>query len=499
MNAPRRVVPTWTEPLAVSASRLVGGPLGRHGLVGRSAFWTPLRVVLLFAVAVLSLGWLGKAACLQQYSPAEGGVALDWRADRQYVAMCYSDSIPLYRLEGMDAGALPYRDPWPGSQGSQVRYSEHPVLTGFAQWATARVADGWLWLGERLPLWPGGLPEVVYFDLLAVWLSFAWLVVVWAVFRLRPWRPWDAALVALSPLALVHVLTASDAAAVACAAAALLALARGRALLAGALLGVGGGFGLWPMFLLVPVLLVAARRRDATTGVRVAGAAVGTWAAVNVPVALAFPQGWIEMFRMQVVRPADVDSLWFAVASLTGRPGLDGELPDGAAPVALNTVTLVLVLVCCVAIAVLAWRAPQPPRLASLAFLLVAALLLTGKAWSPQWSLWLVPLAVLALPRWRLLLAWMTVDALLWAPRMFFFLGPDGRGLTPEWFLGTVLVRDAVVVGLCVLVVRSVLHPQTDPVRTTAGAGAAADPEWPAAPDEPRPPADVRAAAPAAA
>ena len=42
-----RLIPTWDEPLASSASRVIGGPLGRHALVGRSAYWTPLRVVLL--------------------------------------------------------------------------------------------------------------------------------------------------------------------------------------------------------------------------------------------------------------------------------------------------------------------------------------------------------------------------------------------------------------------------------------------------------------------
>ena len=36
-----RVIPTWTEPLAVTASRVVGGPLGMHAVVGRSRFWTP--------------------------------------------------------------------------------------------------------------------------------------------------------------------------------------------------------------------------------------------------------------------------------------------------------------------------------------------------------------------------------------------------------------------------------------------------------------------------
>ena len=75
--------------------------MGRHALVGRSRWWTPLRVVLLLAVVVLALGWLGKAACLQQYRTPDGALALDWRNDRQYVAMCYSDTVPLYGLEGL--------------------------------------------------------------------------------------------------------------------------------------------------------------------------------------------------------------------------------------------------------------------------------------------------------------------------------------------------------------------------------------------------------------
>jgi len=471
---PGRVVPTWTEPLAAAASRLVGGPLGRHALVGRSRFWTPLRVTLLLAVAVLALGWLGKAACIQQYSPPEGGLALDWRNDRQYVALCYSDTIPLYRLEGLDdPGRLPYRDPWPGSPD---RYSETPVLTGLFQWASARLAEGWRGLAEWFPGWPSGLPEVVHFDVSALVLSLAWLVAVWAVRMLRPVRPWDAVLVALSPIAVVHVLTGANALAVGSTAAALLAHARGRPLAAGALLGIAAGFGFWPLLLVIALLLVAARRREPRTAARVVGTAVATWLAVHLPL-LGTP-GWAAFFRFLWSRPADVDSLWFAVASIRSA-----EPPEGT-PVLLDLVTIALFVACCAGLAVLARRAPRPPRLASMAFLLVAAWLLTGKAWAPQWSLWLVPLAVLALPRWGLLLGWMAVDALVWVPRMFYFLTPAAKGLPPQWFLGAVLVRDAVVVGLCLLVVRSVLVPREDPVRACGGD----DPDWPGA-DTSDPPA----------
>ena len=488
---PSRVVPTWSEPLAIAASRPVGGPLGRHALIGRSRFWTPLRVVLLFAVVALVLGWLGKAPCLQQYETSDGQLALDWRHNRQYVAMCYSDTVPLYGLEDLDKGAVPYRDPWIeglGTADERERYMEYPVLTGFFQYTNARLADGWLWLADRLPLLPSALPVVMYFNISAAWLALAWLVVVWAVRLLRPHRPWDAALVALSPLVVVHLFTNFDALAVAFAAAGMLALARRRPLLAGVLLGIGGAFKLYPLFLLLPVLLVGLRRRALGTAVRTVAAGVVTYVAINLPVAIAWTRGWSEFFQLNRTRLADPDSLYFVVEYFTGWDGFDGRLSDGEPPVVLNTVSAVLFVLCCAGIVVLALRAPRPPRLASLAFLVVAAFLLVNKVWSPQYSLWLVPLAVLALPRWRLLLAWMTIDALVWAPRMYYYLTPHNKGLPPDWFLGTVVLRDAMVVLLCVLVVRSVLRPETDPVRAVGPRDPGRDdPDWPANPPRPRP------------
>jgi len=208
--------------------------------------------------------------------------------------------------------------------------------------------------------------------------------------------------------------------------------------------------------------------------------AVLTWVAVNLPVALAWPVGWWEFFRLNQTRPADPDSLYFVVSYFTGWPGFDGPLTDGQTPSVLNAVVAVLTVLVCAGVAVLGFRAPRPPRLASLAFLLVAGFLLVNKVWSPQYSLWLVPLAVLALPRWRILLAWMAVDALLWAPRMYYYLTPANKGLPPDWFLGAAVLRDAVVVLLMVLVVRTIMQPEADPVREL---DVEDDPDWPVATD----------------
>jgi uncharacterized membrane protein len=100
-------------------------------------------------------------------------------------------------------------------------------------------------------------------------------------------------------------------------------------------------------------------------------------------------------------------------------------------------------------------------------FLLVAAFLLLNKVWSPQYSLWLVPLAVLARPRWRSLLLWQAIDALVWPMTMLYYLGTNNKGIDVQWFFFSVVLRDLAVVVLMGLVVRDILRPDGDIVRTS--------------------------------
>jgi hypothetical protein len=70
----------------------------------------------------------------------------------------------------------------------------------------------------------------------------------------------------------------------------------------------------------------------------------------------------------------------------------------------------------------------------------------------------------------------MTVDALVWAPRMAFYLGDDKKGLPIDWFLSFVVLRDLAVIGLCVLVVYEIYHPARDLVRLGAAGTRVDDP-----------------------
>jgi uncharacterized membrane protein len=245
----------------------------------------------------------------------------------------------------------------------------------------------------------------------------------------------------------------------------LLAWARRRPLLAGVLIGLGVAAKLYPVLLLGPLLVLGIRAGRLREVAGTATATALTWLLVNIPVLVLFPRGWSEFFRLNTRRGDDMDSLYNVVKSFTGWPGFDPKLGFWQTPTTLNTVVAVLFTLCCSAIGYIAFTAAQRPRVTQLSFLVVAAFLLTSKVWSPQFSLWLVPLAVLALPHRRVLLAWMTIDAAVWVPRMYFLYGDPNRGLPEQWFTTVVLVRDIAVMALCALVVRQIYRPEEDLVR----------------------------------
>lgn len=438
-----------------------GGPVGEHAVVGRQRFWTPLRVVMLFTVLFLAFGFFSKAACLETSDPADGSQpGLMWDG-RQYYKACYADPLPLYPAQGLADGAFPYKYSWVTDSG-EVRYMEYPVVTGLFQYVTAQGAQAWQAVA------PGGPIEVVkYFVLGVVLLAFAWMVAVWATYHSAGRRPWDTLLMAASPLVIFQAFTNYDVLAVAAAAVALLLWARRRPVWAGVVLGVGVAVKLYPLFLFGALLVVAIRRRRFVELGKAVAAAVLTWLAINLPIMIPFPHGWWEFFRLNSDRPANPESIYAAIAGLTAWEGFDVGRVAGEAPGTLNAVSLVLFALGCLAVLVIGLTAARTPRIAQLAFLIVAVFLLTNKVWSPQFSLWLVPLAVLAVPRVRVLLPWMAFDALLWVAHMSYFHGAAEGGVAPEMFHSLVLVRDLLVVVVCAVVILEIYKPHLDRVRMT--------------------------------
>lgn len=428
--------PSGADPVVWGLSRAVGGPPGRHAAGRGHRFWSPLRVILAMSLLVLAAGWVQKAPC--RVAP--------WVHEYQYSHACYTDVFALYFSEGLDAGQVPYLD----------HPVEYPVLTGAVMAAVA---------------WPARIIDRAhagrtFFDLTALLLAASALVTVWALTRLHPRRPWDAALFALAPAMVVTAFVNWDLFAVALATTALLAWSRRRLGWAGLLLGLAIAAKFYPVLFLGPLFLLCLRAGKLRAFAVTTTVALATWLVVNVPVALAAPSAWSRFFSLSSTRDVDWGTFWYWLRYATGR-SLDTAVPAGGAPRVLNLAVAAALLVGCAGIAVLALAAPRRPRLGQLVFLVVAVFLLTGKVWSQQYVLWLVPLAVLARPRWRAFLLWQVCELAYFLAFYYELIGAArGAPVIPEWlFIRATWLRAGGLAFLCVLVVIDVLRPERDAVR----------------------------------
>jgi uncharacterized membrane protein len=450
------VAPTRTDPFARQlCARLwwVGG----GGRVGRPApphrWWTPLRVLLALTAVVFALAIVQHEPCLRT----------NWSSNEaRYGKMCYSDVPYLYTGRGLVEGLWPYAD-----NHGRYQVMEYPVGISYVAWLTAKVVQ----LRPEGPSveerhhhapdeqWslPGMSREVDTYFLLTAMLMFGFgLLTTWFLAGTHRGRPWDALPFVLSPSLLMTGLINWDLVAVALTAGALWAWARGRPGLTGVMIGLGAATKLYPLFLLGPVLLIAWRRRR-FSGVAVAfGAAAVSWVLANLPALLTGRAQWQVFWDFNKGRGADLGSIWLAL----DHRGVHLDVA------ALNLWSWVPFLVACGLVGVLALAAPRTPRFAQLGLLVMVAFVVFNKVYSPQYVLWLLPLAVLARPRWRDLIIWQ-VGELLYMAAVWLYLGgwlQEGAGGASPAYDVAIWLRIVAELYLVAVVVRDVLRPEHDVV-----------------------------------
>lgn len=446
--------PSRSDRFVRGVSELIGGPLGQHAVgIDRPAdregrFWTAARIVLALVCLTLALHWIQK-------SPCQDGA---WQNNVQYTRFCYTDVLALYYAEGLNEGKVPYRD----------HPVEYPVVTGYFMGALGLPVHS---LGETRPELNQGM---WFYNLNALVLSVLAVATVAVILSLRRRRPWDAAMFALSPALLLTATVNWDLLAIGLGAFGLYAWAKRWPVAAGVLLGLAGAAKMWPLFILGPILVLAIRASRVRQALTAIGSAVVTVVLVNLPVAVPYRENWDRFFELNTERPIDWGTLWYIGRYLDGKwqsgaPGdqgvfqwLSGNIPT------LNYLSYALFGLACLAIGALALLAPRRPRLAQLAFLVVAAFLILSKVWSQQFVLWLLPLAVLARPRWGAFLAWQFAEVCYFVAFYGELLGAAGKQVFPEGvFVLAASLRLITVAVLCGLIVRDILRPEHDAVRAT--------------------------------
>lgn len=437
--------PTGSDEFVRGMSEAIGGPLGEHAAGPRwsGRFWTASRVVLALVCLSLALHWVQK-------SPCQDGA---WSNLKQYKEMCYTDVLALYYAEGLSDGQVPYAD----------HAVEYPVLTGAFMGLLGLPVHA---LGVHHPHINQG---EWYYNLNAITLGAIGVASVAVMLSLRRRRPWDVALFALSPALILTATVNWDLLSVGFAVFGLHAWAKRRPMLAGILLGLGTAAKLWPGFLFIPLVLLGLRARRTVDAVIAGAAGVVVWVVVNLPIALGFTTSWNTFFHMNRTRAIDWGTLWyigehFPIGHIPGFNWLSVNID------ALNWLTYALFALSCLGIALLIFLAPRRPRLAQVAFLVVAAFLVFSKVWSQQYVLWLLPLAVLARPRWGAFLGWQFGEVCYFVAFYGELMGASGKGVFPEWvFVGAAMLRLVTVCILAGYIIRDIVRPERDAVRQTYG------------------------------
>ncbi|KPM52855.1 membrane protein [Frankia sp. R43] len=549
---PTRSSPAQNDPVVAGASELIGGPPGRHAVVGTTrTWWSPLRVLMLFVVITCVLGYAQKSGCRD---------TRNWTDEYQYTRMCYSDVVALYSQEGLVDGKIPYLDyptEYPPLIGAAMQ-----LVSSFAGLGSAPVAvfrtEGGPPGAQVFDHYSMDTRSALFYDFTALlFLIAACVAVACTAMTAGQRRVWDAALLALAPMLALHLLTNWDILAVAFAAGGLLAWSRRAPRLAGILFGLGIVTKLYPVFFLVGLAALCLRAGRLRPLVRSVLYAAGTVVGVLLPVWLTAGyfngtdkvsdgiwstfwgggnwtalldgeyagghNGLQRFFELNSERGADWDSLAFALSWAAGKYDTRWFAPAhlvvmllglaavgalaavalrnwpwrapriiGAAAVCwllvaiatpllltavhkhgipvgtLNAVTAVALILAVAGVIALALLAPRRPRVPQVVLLLVIAFLLTNKVFSPQYTIWLLPLVALARPRWRLFLLWQACEIWVLFTRFMHFIFNDtsgADGIDRGWFVGAVVLRDLVLCVLAAFVVSEILRPERDVVR----------------------------------
>ena len=281
-----------------------------------------------------------------------------WATPDQYIHACYSDLSALYVSRGLDTNTWPF-----ASDDNSVEY---PVITAMVMYATSFAAKS-----------PASYFNVNIFFLVLLFLA--------TVIIVRKIRPEFAYLSAIAPAMIASLYINWDLWGIATMMLAIYWFDRKQYLHSALILSLSISTKFLPIFLLIPIAFILWRDTKLKELVKYVGVVAATWLAINAPFALTTPTGWWRFFKLNLERGADWGSFWLALQQL------------GINLTNLNYLSILLLLIGLTSIAVFLFELKHTPTLASVAFIVMAAVMVASKVYSPQFVLWLTPLAVIAL------------------------------------------------------------------------------------------------------
>ena len=281
-----------------------------------------------------------------------------WATPDQYIHACYSDLPSLFGERGLIDNKWPY--------ASKTNAVEYPVITGLVMYATSFVAHS----------------PISYFNINAIFLALLFIVVILIARRIKPEF---AYLIPLAPAMVASLYINWDLWAIATMMLAIYWFDRKQDIYSAIAIAISISTKFLPVFLLFPIAFILWRQNRIKELVKYIGTTAGVWIAINAPFALTTPTGWWRFYKLNMERQADWGSLWLALDQL------------GINLANLNYLAILLLLIGMTSVAIFLFELKHTPTLASVAFIVLAVVMISSKVYSPQYVLWLTPLAVIAL------------------------------------------------------------------------------------------------------
>ncbi len=311
------------------------------------------------ARAIIALAIIASLFSFLKFSHCESS---GWATPDQYIHACYSDIPALFGERGLSKGDWAY-----ANGGDSVEY---PVVTGVVMWALANVT-------------PHGDDAVKnYFNINLFFIALLLILTSLIIYKLKPEFSY---LYPIAPAGIASLYINWDLWAIISMVGAIYWFDRKKLDLSALALGISISTKFMPIFLLFPIAFIFLRRYQLKGALRYLFICALTFAAINLPVYLTTPEGWLRFYQLNLTRGSDWGSLWYALTAL----GISLEN--------LNYLSILILLAGFAAIAIYMLELRNVPSLASLSFIVLATVMCASKVYSPQYVLWLTPLAVIAL------------------------------------------------------------------------------------------------------
>ena len=285
----------------------------------------------------------------------------DWASPDNYVHACYTDIPALFSERSLDTNTFPYLSP--------TNSIEYPPVIGLGNWLISFIT-------------PSENSFRTFFDINALIIIVLFFISAIIVKKISPTYQY---IFPLAPAVIASLFINWDMWAVVSTLLAIYYFDKKNYEVSGIWLGVSIATKFFPIVLLLPVAIIFYRSSQIHLFYRYLFTTALFWSAINIPIALIHFDGWWRFFKLNLERGADFGSIWFALSLL------DVNVPY------LDLIYPLISIGFFIGLAFYLLKLAKLPNLAAVALFALVIFTTVSKVYSPQYILWLTPLAVIAL------------------------------------------------------------------------------------------------------